>query len=563
MFSHLLSEHMKRPTDNFTILANLIASAQFVYCLDADLDQITMTGIIACLSHVRNLSKHYSARQTEIDAKDIYCHLNQYKQHDKQVELFTGKNHLTADLLSSLKNGQRCYVTSNSKKYIEGLFQSFSGNFPEKKFKLITSESGSDPEVRAFIKNIKNDILNYDAIFSSPTIGTGIDITFPEDKKLIDGVYGFFDTNINTHFDIDQQIARVRHPKFIRVWINPSRFRKSTSKPIICRELLMGSDPKGVRYFLDQEGFQASQGEHPYMDLITEVIATQRQSMNRLKENFVNYKRNSGWSVIEIEHNDTKSTHGSVINRASRVARKNARVDKLLNAPVLTSSEQQEIQKAKENNAPVTVIQQASVERYWIEQFYNTSITEQLIEFDDDGKTRDKIRLLDLVTEPTIRFTQYSQIKSRYAELMNYSLRRVSIDDIKRVVFLRELFTAAGIFDVNTFQFKLDVTYATNTLHDFIVLLKKHNERYAQLFGNDVNEHIDERPSNQVNSVLKLVGLSHVQVKKNRGKGSGPATYEIDKVRHGLISGIVDGRRARTLAAAKKKHDEDDQPEDV
>lgn len=560
VFSHLMSEHMKRPTENFTILSNLITNAKFVYCLDADLDQITMTGIITCLSHSRNLARYYLNKQIEIDAKDIYCHLNNYKQLGRKIELFTGKNHLADELLSSLASGQRCYVTSNSKKYIEGIYQSFSGKFPTKKFKLITSDSGSDPDVRTFIKNIKSDILNYDAIFSSPTIGTGIDITFPGNEKLIDGVYGFFDTNINTHFDIDQQIARVRHPKFIRIWINPSRARKSTVKATICRELLMGSDPKGVRYFLDQEGFHAGQGEHPYMDLITEVISTQRKSINEVRENFINYKRKSGWMVIEIERNESKSARGSVINKASRVSRRNARVDKLLNAVVLTTTEQKDIQKANENNAPVTVDQRASIDRYWIENFYNEPISKELIEFDDDGKMRDKIRLLDLVTEPTIQFTNYQQIKNSYADLMNYMVKRVPMEVVKRVVFLRELFAGAGIYDLKTFQFKLDVMYSTETLHIFISILKKHNERYAQLFGKEVNEHINDRPSNQVNSVLRIIGLSHIQVKKNRGSSSGPSKYQIDSVRHNHIMAIIYDRRARTqdsIIAAKTERGEE------
>ena len=553
VFSHLLSEHMKRPTENFTILSNLIARAKFVYCLDADLDQITLTGIMACLSHAKNLERHRSEPTDEINIKNFYCHLNQYKQPERKIELFTSKNQLTDDLLSSVTNGLRCFVTSNSKKYIEGLYQSFTGNFPDKKFKLITSESGGDPEVRGFIKNIKSEILNYDAIFSSPTIGTGIDITFPNNSKLIDGVYGFFDTNINTHFDIDQQIARVRHPKFSRIWINPARHRKSTDKRVICRELLMGSDPKGVRYFLDQEGFHATRGEHPYMDLVTEVISTQRKSINQLRNNFIKYKQNSGWSVHEIEQNDAKSARGSIINRASRVARRNTRIDKLMNAVVLTADEQNQIQKSKEKNEPVTVSQNASVERYWIEQFYNQKITEQLIEFDDDEKTRDKIRLLDLVTEPTIRFTNYEQIRVKnlqYIELMDYKARPVLKPDLKRLVFLRELFIAAGIYDNTTFQFKLDAMYDTNSLSDFIAVIKKHKERYAQLFDNEVHEHIDERPVNQLHTILKLVGLCHSITKKNRGAGSGPSKYQIDSDRHALIMGIVAGRRVRTKAAA-------------
>jgi len=50
VFSHFFSHHMEHPTRNFEILRDLIRSATFVYCLDADLDTITLAGICACLS---------------------------------------------------------------------------------------------------------------------------------------------------------------------------------------------------------------------------------------------------------------------------------------------------------------------------------------------------------------------------------------------------------------------------------------------------------------------------------------------------------------------------------
>ncbi len=50
VFSHFFSHHMEHPTRNFEVLRDLIRSAKFVYCLDADLDTITLAGICACLS---------------------------------------------------------------------------------------------------------------------------------------------------------------------------------------------------------------------------------------------------------------------------------------------------------------------------------------------------------------------------------------------------------------------------------------------------------------------------------------------------------------------------------
>ena len=65
-----------------------------------------------------------------------------------------------------------------------------------------------------------------------------MDVSFPDKSKLIDVVFGFCEANINTHFDFDQQLARVRDPGAVRVWINPRRFYYETSVDAVRRELL-------------------------------------------------------------------------------------------------------------------------------------------------------------------------------------------------------------------------------------------------------------------------------------------------------------------------------------
>ena len=78
-------------------------------------------------------------------------------------------------------------------------------------------------------------------------MGTGIDITFPNQEKKIDCVYGFFVGGINTHFDIDQQLGRVRHPSEIKVWVDPGYSRLPTDRQAILKELLFGQHIKGLR----------------------------------------------------------------------------------------------------------------------------------------------------------------------------------------------------------------------------------------------------------------------------------------------------------------------------
>lgn len=73
-------------------------------------------------------------------------------------------------------------------------------------------------------------------------MGTGIDITFPNEECRIDNVYGFFESLINTNFDIDQQLSRVRHPGNVKVWISPEKFYFETLPSVIKKEISLEGD---------------------------------------------------------------------------------------------------------------------------------------------------------------------------------------------------------------------------------------------------------------------------------------------------------------------------------
>jgi hypothetical protein len=117
-------------------------------------------------------------------------------------------------------------------------------------------DNSQTADIQTFINRIAERFLDYDAVIVSPAIGTGVDITFPNQQSLIDNVYGFFEARINTHFDIDQQISRVRHLKAIRIWITEQTFNFETDPDVIMREVrnttkasnqLTGIDPDGRR----------------------------------------------------------------------------------------------------------------------------------------------------------------------------------------------------------------------------------------------------------------------------------------------------------------------------
>ena len=183
--------------------------------LDADLGWVTF----------RTLSRIGQGRRKD-NAKPIHIWLNEAKPGDgKTIQVYESETHLVAELTQAVSDGKRCFVTSNAKGKIEKLAAAVIDKFPDQKTITITSDTITNTAaVHEFVANPQAAARLYDVILASPSIGTRIDIAFPNKAQVIDVVFGFCEAQITTHLDFDQQLARVRHPKEVKVWVTPRRF---------------------------------------------------------------------------------------------------------------------------------------------------------------------------------------------------------------------------------------------------------------------------------------------------------------------------------------------------
>ena len=519
---------MKHPTRNFDVLSDLMKQCRYTYCLDADLDTITLTGVMSCLGWSADEEVRRQRRGEKREIKKLYCHLNTYQPLQRELKLYSSENHMLDDLREDISAGKRCFIVSNKKKFIDGHFESFSKVYSDKKFKKVVSNSGNDEDTRAFLKNIREDILSYDAVWASPSIGTGIDITFPNEETRIDCVYGFFYTGITTHFDIDQQLGRVRHPGEVKVFVMPAKSKFSIDRKRVLQELLNSNMIKGLQYYLDHDGSHYSPGEHPFLELLTEVLVVRRRSMNQLRNNFVSHKEGNGWRVTAIETDVLARDKGSIVNKAGRAEQTRAWFKWVLDAEEIGFEKSYRLQEKKDRNDPLTDREKASLERYWIKKFYQQEVTEVLVEFDEQGKTRERIILLETLLDPTLLYRSFDQWQSNKDLLSSYDPKKYDAKRVAKAVFLREALSIAGIFDLETFSLNLKAVYGTATLGNFVEFMQNHDERLQRLFEKRVNEDISKRPIVQVRALLRLVGLQQEAVFKNRGGQVGVATYRLE-----------------------------------
>ena len=132
---------------------------------------------------------------------------------NRAVRMHGDRKFLEREVIAAIKRGERCFITSNSKDFIDTIHRMILTECGEGiVMRVITSDNSRDDATVRFLKNITTEILKVQVTSGTPSIGTGMDITFPDGACLVDRVFGFFFSFINTHTDIDQQLSRVRNP---------------------------------------------------------------------------------------------------------------------------------------------------------------------------------------------------------------------------------------------------------------------------------------------------------------------------------------------------------------
>jgi hypothetical protein len=303
VLAHLTSDTLREQRNNaITFLGHYLRQSKKAYLLDADLNRVTGVCIPELLDSVTPVRKM------------ALVVINEYAAPRGSMQLYNDKGHLIQQLYSHLAEGKRCFVCANSRKEVNALGKALQESFKEsKKFKVITGENSQTAGAQEFLLSLPNSMLEYDCVLVSPAVGTGIDITFPNGETRIDAVFGLFSPRVNTHFDIDQQLCRVRHPGSVHVWISPQKFRFSTERKLILSELKVSALRNGFQYAgLNADGSPIySDADQKYMRIFSEVRAAARASKNELREHFCALRKFSGWDIDVLERDVAASKDGN------------------------------------------------------------------------------------------------------------------------------------------------------------------------------------------------------------------------------------------------------------
>ena len=281
VLAHFLSETIgPKRYKSYENFSRLITEAKNIIVLDADISWVSFNAFT-------DIIRENNSSKTN---KKVHIHINQFKSDNSDIKMYLSDNHLIEDVKKAVIEGKKIFISSNSKARISRLDKIIAGlktsDGEEIKKLSVTSNNSKDTEVQNFILNIKKEILKYQVVLASPSLGTGIDITFNDDEEIIDHVFGFYETQVNNHLDIDQQLSRVRHPKSISVYVSPRLFNFESELGVaeqdIQREHLKELSVSNFEILLKDIDDEVSS----FTKLCARNVSVSRHSMNMLRYNF-------------------------------------------------------------------------------------------------------------------------------------------------------------------------------------------------------------------------------------------------------------------------------------
>jgi hypothetical protein len=532
VFSHLVGDTITKTQGGldrcYDALVFQIRGAKSVVALDADLGMLT--------SHVL----HYLRPQDWRDNTRIVLNKPLPQKSQRKLQLYASEKALREELISAIQSGKRCFVTSNSKRQLNVLAEILRKKCGSSlKMKVITSDNSQDPAAIDFVQNVCDEILKIQVLMCSPSLGTGIDITFPDPECLeesglcrVDRVFGFFYSKVNTHTDMDQQLWRVRNPGQVKVWISPVRFQYASNFDVIRDDLARARVvPRAVTGYAP-DGLTNYNPTDPLLLIHTHVVAAQRASKNNLIELFCELRRSQGW---EIERNDEQSPPNKDRSEAEKRLWSQY-VRGLLEADDVDDDEYLDLCILHESQA-LSPAERARYERNFLQRALSVDLTYDILVLNHDNGLLDRVGALsDLQKRWKNLLTNVRTI----LESQGDELYRLSGD---KALLMAVLAIAAGIAGES--GFRSDARITVQQLSGFADLCERNGNFIHERTGVPIRRDVRTNPVRQLNELLKILGLRVNAVAREKRAKRATRYYALDPARLELMVRLASSYRCK------------------
>jgi hypothetical protein len=522
VFSHITARTIRDAQAVMTILHHYVTNAPSIYLFDADLNRVTMHFVIP--------SRGGNPKQP------VRMILNKYVSDNRVCELFAKPTALVADMVQNARSGKRLFVACNSKSRAQVFAKMLRKDVGDDlKVLLITAEDKISDEVQDFLTDVPTKILQYDVVVASPAIGTGIDITFPDGAAEIDVVYGFFISGINSHYDVDQQIGRVRNPKQVKVWISGKRNHFVTDLEAVKLDIVQTGDfHQAITGFKDT--LPVVNMAHPLLTLQATAYCAQRASQNALKDLFIRHKERNGWKIVSI---NAESKEAKVINEKMKVLKGEIAEETrkgILAAGNITEEQWKEYFDRRAEGKAIGQAALFEMLKFELANFYNQDVTDDLIRLDGAGKYRECVIMFGKTHLGVPSYVSTLVDKwSMGTFFLGERLGEVPLRCLEGAILSAGLLGDAEL-DPNKIVTKAD-------LDRFLAFCDERRVTIERDLGITLRKDRARDPVKTLNLFLELIGLEMRPVGKSKKKGAAIYRYQLSKPGLNTLIKIIDARR--------------------
>lgn len=490
VYSHVLSSTLQgKRKPCFEMLRSYVQRAKTVVLCDADLGWLTF---------------NVTALLREDGEGPVHFYVNRFMRNRNPeeprhiVQMYEKKEQLLDYMISVVGSGGKQFVACNSKKHAKTIKALLHERFGEKiRIKIITSDNSTTTEGRNFITTIKESSAGYDVLIVSPSVGTGVDINIPDHLPQFTDVFGFFEAGVTTHFEMDQQLARVRNMRQQHVWISSARMYLEYEVDAVRQNVLARGELPEVLKGFDWEGRPQYHENDKLIEVYAQVTSMRHASLNNVREHFIELKRREGW---DIHHSSHEVTDSKKLMKAYHGVEKRVVEDEFSLIAAATRINTAKYRELRDKQT-VTIEEKARMARFQIEDFYGVKdVSFELAKLDNRGQYRKCIRLYSLFVATKLQRDAYV-----LSERGRSVLERT--DYVAQCKLLNVLLRAAGVVDERG---KLDTLaeFESSTLGAFVDAVELHTQKIGLVLGVSVRGDLREKPMMQLSALMKLLGLA-------------------------------------------------------
>lgn len=501
VYSHVLSDTLAGSKRKycFNLLHLYIRRARQVVLCDADLGWLTF---------------NVTARLRD-DVGPVRFYVNRFRKNQDStqpkhvVHLYREDAELLDCAITVVGAGGKQFIACNSKDRAKTIKRVLESRYGDRiRTRIITSDNSTTDQGRRYIATIKETSGEYDVLIVSPSVGTGVDINIPTHLPQFTHVFGFFDAAVTTHFEMDQQLARVRNMREQHVWVSPARLYLEYEVEAVKQSILSRGELPEVLKGFDWEGRPQYHEDDKLIEVYAQVKSMRHASLNNVREHFIELKKREGWEIREVSHEfsaDPKQLKKEYYSTKKTVT--DEEFDLVANASRITRKRYIELCEKQ----TVTIDEKAQIARHQIEDFYGVKeVTVALARLDNRRRFRQCVWLYSVFFANKYQRNQFA--------LWEQGVSVTERDDyIRKCKLLKTLLVAAGVMDEHG---KLDTfaEFESRTLGAFIDAVELHVQQIGLVLQVRVRGDLRDRPMLQLKGFLKLLGLDTTRTSsKNNG----------------------------------------------